>query len=524
MLASKRLLTPSALFRLSTLSSSKNTPRLAVIRCFSGSEDDPFGVNYKDGEGNIGPSEELPPKLVRDRMTGKLTGVVEQTLTDQQKKLLEMDEIDSQKKMMDDLVESWVQSESDKIGDPIKQAQFASRIREETMALNVFGRSPEATSLQGKLDTGDDALYSDLSSDLSPKEFKSLQKYMSREKDYELKRNHDDVPVKMSPYRESTYANPDPDLDLRWLSSGSHSEMDGGKVEDPFADLMPHDLNPARLVNREKAKQIPTELVHHNNIVLLRRYLTPGGQIMNRVQSRLGAKDQRKMSKLIKRARSLGLIPYMGQWKVENHGSIYDSDIFLKRKWEEELEDRGLVPPKIKEADWEAMRESATLKYQKEAKRHVGLDENPWEADPWCLLADDIYLVMKTKGIRLTKNNDVYLTFGISQMKLSGSGDVVFVDKTGVIAEGRFELSQSGAVSLSWNKAVKWKDDHWESVTTADLVTGFKFTDQSVAKSTLSYGDILGKRKVSPIDAMKANEFSAHAIEWSANELRKYVD
>ncbi|OEU10576.1 hypothetical protein FRACYDRAFT_145650, partial [Fragilariopsis cylindrus CCMP1102] len=49
--------------------------------------------------------------------------------------------------------------------------------------------------------------------------------------------------------------------------------------------------------------------LHHNNLALLRRYITPSGQIMNRVQSRLGAKDQRKISKLIKRARHLGLIP-----------------------------------------------------------------------------------------------------------------------------------------------------------------------------------------------------------------------
>ncbi|EED88776.1 predicted protein, partial [Thalassiosira pseudonana CCMP1335] len=58
---------------------------------------------------------------------------------------------------------------------------------------------------------------------------------------------------------------------------------------------------------------LPKKILHHNNLILLRRYVTPGGKIMNRVQSRLGAKDQRKVAKLVKRARHLGLIPHMGQ-------------------------------------------------------------------------------------------------------------------------------------------------------------------------------------------------------------------
>ena len=65
---------------------------------------------------------------------------------------------------------------------------------------------------------------------------------------------------------------------------------------------------------------------------------------MNRVQSRLGAKDQRKIAKMIKRARHLGLIPHMGQWKFEDHGSLHDSTLDEKKDWEVELEERGLWP------------------------------------------------------------------------------------------------------------------------------------------------------------------------------------
>jgi hypothetical protein len=69
---------------------------------------------------------------------------------------------------------------------------------------------------------------------------------------------------------------------------------------------------------------------------------------MNRVHSRLGAKEQRKVAKLVKRARHLGLIPFIGQWKVTNHGNIYEHDINEDREWEKDLKKRGLVvrPPK----------------------------------------------------------------------------------------------------------------------------------------------------------------------------------
>merc|ERR1712183_511720 len=107
--------------------------------------------------------------------------------------------------------------------------------------------------------------------------------------------------------------------------------------DDPFSDLIPTDMSPTLLVNRRKAKPVPRQLFHHNNLALLRRYITPSGQIMNRVQSRLGAKDQRKISKLIKRARHLGLIPTSGQFVVENHGSMHEKNIKNDNGWEKEL-------------------------------------------------------------------------------------------------------------------------------------------------------------------------------------------
>lgn len=140
------------------------------------------------------------------------------------------------------------------------------------------------------------------------------------------------------------------ELNKEWMSSSAMRFMDDAEDDDPFSDLIPSDLSPTLLVNRRKAKPIPRQLLHHNNLALLRRYITPAGQIMNRVQSRLGAKDQRKIAKLIKRARQLGLIPFSGQFVVENHGSIHEKGIHDDNDWEKELKRRGLVISKKHEA------------------------------------------------------------------------------------------------------------------------------------------------------------------------------
>jgi small subunit ribosomal protein S18 len=110
-----------------------------------------------------------------------------------------------------------------------------------------------------------------------------------------------------------------------------------------MASLSLSDMSPTRLVNRKRAKPLPKEALNHNNLSLLRRYVSPCGRIRNRTQSRLGAKDQRKIAKLIKRARCLGLIPFIGQWNYEHHGNIYEHDIHEDREWEAELVRRGLV-------------------------------------------------------------------------------------------------------------------------------------------------------------------------------------
>lgn len=333
--------------------------RFAAQRYFSGKEgndkngtpkldhdDDPFGLNFEGGTepGNLG--TKLPPKYKRDPMTGKFTGEEEKEFTQEQKKLLKMDPVEEQEYLLQKVFDDWdLSEEEDETGAPKKLSELARRIRQDNMGLNTLGRSVEAQSMKPKLEDGEDGHVdkTGFSKPLSPAEFKAFQKHMKEE--YEMDIDEDDIPVEPSSERASLldgYADNEY-LNDKWMSSRAVRFMDDTKDDDPFSDLLPSDLSPTKLVNRRQAKKLPRELLHHNNLALLRRYITPTGQIMNRVQSRLGAKDQRKISKLIKRARALGLLPTAGQFVIETHGHIHEEDIHEDREWEKELKRRGLV-------------------------------------------------------------------------------------------------------------------------------------------------------------------------------------
>jgi len=327
-------------------------------------EDDPFGLNFQDGTdlGNLGPKN--PPRYKRDAVTGKFTGEKEEELTEREKKLLNMDPIQEQEYLLDMVLNEWdldVSKEEMENGDspfpePVKLSKLAKRIREDNAGLTTLGRSVESQIFAGELEDGEDA-YVDrtgFSKPLSPAEFKVFRRHMKNEYDVDV--NEDDIPVESTnddkydlPHNNygddsqlDGYADTE-ELNTKWMSSGAMRFMDDTKDDDPFSDLIPSDLSPTLLVNRRNAKAIPRQLFHHNNLALLRRYITPSGQIMNRVQSRLGAKDQRKIAKLIKRARHLGLIPNSGQFVVENQGYIHEKDIHDDKDWEQELHRRGLI-------------------------------------------------------------------------------------------------------------------------------------------------------------------------------------
>jgi Ribosomal protein S18 len=346
-------------------------------------EEDPFGLHFQDSleeeSGNIGPRDSLPPNYIRDSQTGKFTGKIRAEVSKEDQQMLNMSQVAKDRLLKlrveehiskDDTLDSIAATSSDDDDDgSYTMANVARRIREEEITLNTLGRKVDDILESISSEDGGPTVTSTSSTPLTPEELESLHKFMQKtspknQKDEKLtnllmKESKDLLPISIG-RKSSTKSAADhvpegddvnPDLDLEWLSAPAQrvmasTDVDAEDLDDPFANLMPSDLNPAKKVNRRRAKPIPKELLHHNNLSLLRRYVTPGGQIMNRIQSRLGAKDQRQIARLVKRARHLGLIPVLGQWKFEDRGSVKDPSIYEDKEWEQMLMERGLVERK----------------------------------------------------------------------------------------------------------------------------------------------------------------------------------
>lgn len=58
-------------------------------------------------------------------------------------------------------------------------------------------------------------------------------------------------------------------------------------------------------------KNMPLSDIHYKNTKMLQRYLTPAGNIVPRSKNGLTAKQQRRLSREIKRARHLALLPFV---------------------------------------------------------------------------------------------------------------------------------------------------------------------------------------------------------------------
>ncbi len=61
-------------------------------------------------------------------------------------------------------------------------------------------------------------------------------------------------------------------------------------------------------------------VINFKNIELLQRYVDEGGRIRSRRRTRVDARNQRKLTNAIKRARYMALLPYTGD-HVRLHGS-----------------------------------------------------------------------------------------------------------------------------------------------------------------------------------------------------------
>nr|UXE30942.1 ribosomal protein S18 [Ostreobium quekettii] len=73
--------------------------------------------------------------------------------------------------------------------------------------------------------------------------------------------------------------------------------------------------NPANSLSKKKfprrvTVQIKVEKINYKNIFLLRKYISIEGKILPRRLTNLSSKQQRKMSRAIKIARIMGLLPF----------------------------------------------------------------------------------------------------------------------------------------------------------------------------------------------------------------------
>ena len=329
------------------------TPLLSVKE----PKDDPFGLNFDDGDDGLGPT--LPPSYKRDKTTGAFLGEIEHELTEADKRALQIlaNDRDRDRKAVDSLEQHWEKKGVDESGSPAELNELGQRVRESELGLNVLGRSVRAQASKEELADGSEVGRDKkgFSKPLTKQEFRNFSEFMERKHGIVIA--EEDIPVQenksASTRRMEAVSEEDPDhraLALKWLTARAQRQLDGATDENPFSDLMPGDLSHSRLVNRRRAKRIPMALHHQNNVELLQHFLAPTGIIRNRAQTRLGAWDQRKVAKFVKRARNMGLIPYAGQYKVENHGWLHAPDIHEVKDWEKEMVERGLVIKKKTES------------------------------------------------------------------------------------------------------------------------------------------------------------------------------
>jgi small subunit ribosomal protein S18 len=76
-------------------------------------------------------------------------------------------------------------------------------------------------------------------------------------------------------------------------------------TEDAFAEKMP------RRYQRRRPRQVVPDYVDWKDVDYLRQFIPERGKIMPRRISGISAKDQRRISTAIKRARAMALLPFV---------------------------------------------------------------------------------------------------------------------------------------------------------------------------------------------------------------------
>mmetsp|Transcript_9925 Transcript_9925/g.14851 ORF Transcript_9925/g.14851 Transcript_9925/m.14851 type:complete len:379 (-) Transcript_9925:205-1341(-) len=277
---------------------------------------DPFGVNFDDGEENLGPVSDST--AADDKYAG---------LTEEEKQYLSLSEEEREVKLFaQQFEETWT---------PEKRKRLAERVQSRQAEKARIGRenapkdwSPVKEYMESKGEKWSEDMQRRKERRIQS-EIEARKKQLEEQgKDWETEKIYDDwVPPS---------ARGEPEIfegDLNWMAKAP--SLSSYEDDDESVDLSQY--GGRKKVNCKQAVPIPKEELHHNNLALLRKYITPGGQIKPRIQTRLGAKDQRKISKLIKRSRALGLIPTTGNFKVRDNGDVFADDLDEPLQWEVQL-------------------------------------------------------------------------------------------------------------------------------------------------------------------------------------------
>ncbi|GMI22076.1 hypothetical protein TeGR_g11035, partial [Tetraparma gracilis] len=82
--------------------------------------------------------------------------------------------------------------------------------------------------------------------------------------------------------------------------------------------VTPDDVAPPRNLSRAAARKIDQAELRYTNLPLLREHVSDAGTILPRRITGVSAKDQRKIQRMVKQARNMGLIPHVGGWEVRS--------------------------------------------------------------------------------------------------------------------------------------------------------------------------------------------------------------
>ena len=65
--------------------------------------------------------------------------------------------------------------------------------------------------------------------------------------------------------------------------------------------------------SRPRRSAKPDEPLDYKNVAYLQKFVTPNGKIFSRKRTGFSGQNQRRLANAIKRARFLGLLPYIGR-------------------------------------------------------------------------------------------------------------------------------------------------------------------------------------------------------------------